>query len=335
MPTVEPFEVNDPAALEDWIRVSEESVVDLPHALTWTAVDVRDMFTNPSAYVQLRGYVCRDDEGAFVGWALMDLPLSDNTSMASVVMGVPPRLRGRGYGDALVEAMRADAQEAGRTIVMSHPSWPMGTETSPARRFAEKHGLTLRNTILHQVLDLPLDDGLLDRVVQESAQHHRGYEILSWTGACPPEWVDEFCVLRASMNQEAPTGELELEPEVFDAARLEEEDERNAARQTYSFTAVAVAPDQTLAGFTQLGAPYERPKAEQWDTLVVRAHRGHRLGMALKVANLRALRDAALPATEVNTWNATTNAPMIAINQQLGFRVVKSTGEFQGPIPAG
>ncbi len=65
----------------------------------------------------------------------------------------------------------------------------------------------------------------------------------------------------------------------------------------------------------------EPTRAYQGDTLVMPGHRGHRLGLLLKVTTLRALQDAS-PATRlVSTWNAAVNAPMITVNEVLGYHV--------------
>lgn len=333
MPSVRAFNIGDNDELSEWMRVTKASVSDEPYSLVWSVQDVRNTFEQSSSYVDTRGYVCHD-EGSLVGWALMDLPLADNTSTASMSLGVPPDLRGRGYGGLLAETMARDARAANRTIASAHASWPGDGETSPARRFAERHGLTLRNTMLHQILTLPVDDALLEKLARSTAEHHTAYTLLMWSGSCPPQWVEQYCELRGRMSVEAPSGDLEIEAEVFDPARLAEEDKRITARRQVGFTAVAVARDDTLVAFTKLVARLDETRVDQWDTLVVGDHRGHRLGLALKVANLRALTASGVPAGDVNTWNATTNAPMIAINDQLGFHAVKFTGEFQGPIPA-
>jgi len=70
----------------------------------------------------------------------------------------------------------------------------------------------------------------------------------------------------------------------------------------------------------------------QWGTLVRPEHRGHRLGMATKVHNLRLFqRDHPGPAL-LMTYNAEVNRPMIAVNEAMGFRPVQRLGEFHKGI---
>jgi len=74
---------------------------------------------------------------------------------------------------------------------------------------------------------------------------------------------------------------------------------------------------------------HESERAYQWGTLVRADHRGHRLGMAVKVANLRLLQETHPQVTTVVTYNADVNAPMVAVNDRLGFVPVQWLGELQ------
>jgi len=65
---------------------------------------------------------------------------------------------------------------------------------------------------------------------------------------------------------------------------------------------------------------HESERAYQWGTLVSPAHRGHRLGLAIKVANLRLLQRTHPQITTVVTYNADVNAHMVAVNERLGYR---------------
>ncbi|MGH9920859.1 MAG: GNAT family N-acetyltransferase, partial [Nitrososphaerales archaeon] len=86
--------------------------------------------------------------------------------------------------------------------------------------------------------------------------------------------------------------------------------------------AAAVAPDGTLVGFSEVGIPRATSLvAYQFDTVVLPDHRGHRLGLLLKVANVRALQARFRFTRRIVTTNATSNQPMIRVNEQLGFRL--------------
>jgi hypothetical protein len=54
---------------------------------------------------------------------------------------------------------------------------------------------------------------------------------------------------------------------------------------------------------------------------VLDEHRGHRLGLAVKLANLDFLARELPTAHRVITSNAAVNAPMIAVNDLMGFEI--------------
>ena len=68
---------------------------------------------------------------------------------------------------------------------------------------------------------------------------------------------------------------------------------------------------------------------EQWDTIVLPEHRGRRLGMLVKAANLIQVHRAAPDATSILTWNAEENRYMLDVNEALGFRQVLVEAAFQ------
>jgi hypothetical protein len=67
----------------------------------------------------------------------------------------------------------------------------------------------------------------------------------------------------------------------------------------------------------------------QSGTLVRRDHRGHRLGLAVKGANLVALQKGCPGRRIVNTENAGVDGPMVQINEKLGLRPVEVLADFQ------
>jgi hypothetical protein len=54
----------------------------------------------------------------------------------------------------------------------------------------------------------------------------------------------------------------------------------------------------------------------------------HRLGLAVKAVNLRAVQTARSDLRRVITQNAETNDHMVSINDRMGFRPVEVSAEF-------
>jgi RimJ/RimL family protein N-acetyltransferase len=79
--------------------------------------------------------------------------------------------------------------------------------------------------------------------------------------------------------------------------------------------------DGRLVAYTELHVPLEQPeRAQQGATLVLREHRGHRLGARVKTAVLRELAATLPQVRRISTYNAESNRPMVAVNEALGFR---------------
>jgi RimJ/RimL family protein N-acetyltransferase len=56
----------------------------------------------------------------------------------------------------------------------------------------------------------------------------------------------------------------------------------------------------------------------------------------MKLANLLAVQEQHAGVQRINTWNAEDNSPMIAVNEDLGFRVqARSTDWHRTIAPAG
>ena len=104
------------------------------------------------------------------------------------------------------------------------------------------------------------------------------------------------------MSTDEPSGGLETIVDKWDADRVRQHDERqNGSGRTLFMSVIEHVPTGSLVGYSELGRLVgDDQPAVQEDTLVVRAHRGHRLGMLLKAANTQFMIDHA-PDTPVIT----------------------------------
>jgi GNAT superfamily N-acetyltransferase len=130
------------------------------------------------------------------------------------------------------------------------------------------------------------------------------------------------------MVQEAPSGDAPLENEFWDVGRVRREEETWEAQQRVPQVSVAQAADGTLVGHTQLVFSLDSESVYQWDTLVLPEHRGHGLGLALKVFTMQEAADLLEGRRRIHTYNAASNVHMIAVNEKLGFRQASWSAEL-------
>ncbi len=328
---VDPF---DTAAVDLWwdIYAAAERADRGADSAVWTRNESRHELQQRSRTVDRRAYLARSG-GEIVGSARLALPLRDNLRTASLGVHVAPELRRRGTGSAVLTALESAAREAGRSIVTSTASWPVSAgddgEGVPGREFARRHGYALALGDVQSRLRLPLDAELLDDVGAAAAARSGDYALRSWIGNVPADVLRGWAELDAAVDTEAPTGDLDIEPASVDVAEIRSNETLIAQQNRRSFGTVALDDTGRVVAYTQLVVSGDDGNAYQWGTLVRREARGHRLGTAVKVANLRMLQQHASAVRSVYTYNAGVNEHMLTINRALGFAPSEHMGEFQ------
>jgi GNAT superfamily N-acetyltransferase len=284
-----------------------------------------------------------------VGMCSVTLPLRENTVTAGINVLVAPAFRRRGLGRQLLEYAEAVARERSRTSLDGYFELPArvvdGAEplvpaksgagglpaADPSTAFAVAGGYELEQVETSSRLALPVPPDRLVKLEAAATVHARGYSVLGWDDACPEELVDSYADLNARMSTDVPTAGLNWETEAWDAARVRRNEETLARSGVQAVVSAAVHQDTgQLVGYSVLNWRPEVPAVVlQQDTLVSGDHRGRRLGMLIKVANLRRAQARWPEARSVLTWNASENQHMLAINIALGFRPAGYEGEWQ------
>ncbi len=288
-----------------------------------------------------------------VGHGVLFLPMADNRHRADVRVVVSPKHRRRGIGTALYEPLRRRAQEEGRTTLLGDVDFaaepdagapdalrpPSGngsvSAALPGVAFARRAGLDLELVGRRSVLDLPLPDGAAERFEAEArGAAGEAYRTHTWVDEIPDAWIDQYAALEERLSMDEPNGGLDLEPEHWDATRTREVLARIAERgQGFVVTVAEHVPTGELAGMTQLVYVRDRLAfTDQESTVVLPAHRGHRLGMLVKAVNLQAHARLRPATRRIYTWNNEDNAHMLAINVALGFRPAGGSAEMQAKL---
>ncbi len=266
------------------------------------------------------------------GW--LDMPLLDNLDRADLSVHVVADERHRGHGSAMARRLEQEAFERGRTLLNGEAAWPYDAGSDgtgqAGREFARRLDYALALGDVKRILRLPVPGGLLDDLAAEAAPHHAAYTLRSWAGPVPEALLDGWAALTATLETEAPTGDLELEPEHIDAEVVREAEALIARQGRRKYNTVALDEAGAVVAYTDIATTVHEPdRAYQWGTLVRRDARGHRLGLAVKVANLRLLQDSCPELRRLTTYNAEVNARMVEVNDRLGFVPIARLGEFQ------
>jgi GNAT superfamily N-acetyltransferase len=327
-------DASDENELAEWTSVLRASDEDLwPDLIGFTLPDVRAFAQHRSTSKRFDLLAAREtDGGPILGVAMMEMPLRDNRRSAEVTVAVHPARRRRGVGTALVEAMSDHGRADGRLVLNSIVDAPLDRAADDASRFfAPMVGFEpmLSGNIRH--LTVPMRDTRMAELRAEvtRARDADDYRVLTFEAPWPADYLDDQCALFQCMSTDEPHGDDGHEEEIWDAERVGENDDLRAARGARYLIAVAqhVASGRLVA-CTELCIGAESPgQAFQMLTVVEPEHRGHRLGLAMKLANLDLLARSASDVRVVVTGNASVNAPMIAVNDMMGFEIA-SEGNF-------
>lgn len=285
-------------------------------------------------------------DGRVVARGFFETRSAPDWPVGYVSVQVLPEARGLGIGGALLERIEAGARAEGRTRLLAWvavpplggPSLPSPTGFGSVPEAAASTGFLLRRgwrlEQVERASRYPLPDGLgdLEQRVAEALERSGGdYRVRAWAGRTPPERREHLAALYTRMTTDAPSAGLEDPEDVWTVERLIEAEETDMASPRTTLTAVVEhVPSGALVGYNQLSMPAERHRpVHQEDTLVIREHRGHRLGMLLKVANLLELQRREPGHPGVLTYNAEENRPMLDVNEALGFVPIGYEGAWR------
>ncbi|HEY5787340.1 MAG TPA: GNAT family N-acetyltransferase [Microlunatus sp.] len=258
------------------------------------------------------------------------LPRRDNLHLVWGSVIVHPAHRRQGHGTALVAEIVRRAEEAGRTTI-----W-LGTAEDDlgSRAFLEANGFhyashdARRKQVLAEV-----DTAAVDARHAKAVEAAADYVIERLEPPYTDELLEQLVEVTAAIN-DAPMGDLTFEDEVFDVARLQDIEKAREGRGDRIYR-LAARHRQTgvIGGHTVVVVNPLRPEhAGQGDTAVHRDHRGHRLGLLLKIEMMRLLAETEPQITEITTWNNADNSYMIDVNEAIGYRLSRVFAMYERTV---
>lgn len=319
---------DDRAAMDAWfallVRCHAHDAPELPPPCP---VEHANRFSWPG--YTLHAWIVRDGADV-VAAAHLTLPQRDNLHYGFCGLSVAPTHRRRGLGSALLGRVVEQARAAGRSQIA------LGTGARPGRpapgsSFLRRAGARLAMVEKRRRLVLPPAAAPTLRDLEAAVRRRSSaYRLVQWTGPTPPRWRADLAPLVAAMSTDAPLGDLAAGPKQWDADRIAERDAAAVRSGVRSVVTAAQAADGHLVAYTEASTCVVQDGfAAQGDTLVARAHRGHRLGLRIKLANLDLLVRTHPEVHAVDTFNADDNRWMIAVNEAMGFVPIEEIEDWE------
>lgn len=320
------------------------AMVDLANEICVVDASTHDLYEQPEemlprwldrADATYRGYIAR--RGAdIVGAAYLKTSNEAGSTTAEADLMVVPPHRESGVAQALLTRVEDEARLLGRTLLQVwtlHPATRSDRMLTPATGHGKvaatelsdlyaANGFMMEQVERTSTLALDGDLSLAERMLAEAtAFAGDGYRVISWTLPTPEHLREGYGYVMSRMATDVPSGDLVFEEEKWDAARVVRHDKVIAdAGQLLSVVAVEHVPSGRVVAFNELViGPDRSGVTHQYGTLVVKEHRGKRLGTIVKCANLLRWREIAPQSPKICTFNAEENRPMLDINEVIGF----------------
>jgi GNAT superfamily N-acetyltransferase len=236
-----------------------------------------------------------------------DLVVLGEVSVAAVARVVLPRLH-------------AVAVEVQKTVLIANTSDPR-VRGLFGRMGAEEALAGVENRLSLTTLDW----GMVAQWDQAGRSRNPA-TALRFVEEIPEDVLERFCRVYTEVENQQPLGSLDVNAILTTPETLRQREATLRQMGRTRITAFTVEADGAISGLTEMVYnPGRETMIAQLLTGVQEAYRRRGLGKWLKAAMLLYIRDRYPAVTVVTTDNATTNAPMLSINERLGFRVYKES----------
>ena len=254
-----------------------------------------------------------------LGVLVLDKPTRDNLHLVWAQITVHPDHRRRGHGSVIMNEALRRTREAGRnTIWVSTAEDDQGARTFvEGFRFCYASHDARRRQVLANV-----DQSEVQRLWTQAQTAASDYCLERLRPPIADEVLNELVDVTAAIN-DAPMGDLTYEDEKFDLRRLRDNETALARRGNCVYRVIARHRDTgEIGGHTMVVThPLQPEVGGQADTAVARRHRGHRLGLLLKIDMMHWLAEVEPQLKIIETWNNVDNNFMINVNKALGYRL--------------
>ncbi len=254
------------------------------------------------------------------------MPGDDNPHLMQVSLAVHPDYRRQGIGRRLLGIAVEEAQRRNRSLIIDQTYSTVPAGEHFARRTGARRGL---EAAINQLVIAEVDR---DRIKGWLASAPTAtFELSFLEGPYPEEIVPAMVDLINVMQNDQPRDNLEMEDMHMTPEFLREMEKMQLATGGKRWT--VIVRDRSsgdFAGYSEITWHPNRPQiVNQQGTGVFPRFRGHGIGRWLKAAMIERILMERPEVQYIRTGNANSNAPMLRINQEMGFHTYYSLCVWQ------
>jgi len=284
------------------------------------------MFYDVNAYIVIR----KDEPTEAIGWLRCTFMKDDspsypgNEDICQIHLIILDKYRQIGIARKLLAIAYEQALEHNRTQFT-------GTLLNAAAReflrdIGGKEALAFQNSCFNMK---DVDWNLMEQWVNEGPRRAPTSN-LEFHLSIPDSILEDYCNVYTEVLNQAPRDELTIGDDVFTPEKWKKLESQARKTGITWITAIVKEQDGDIAGLTEVIYESSTPTIMHQElTGVQEKYRGRGLGKWLKGVMLLKIRNEYSAVELVSTSNATSNEPMLAINEKMGFRVKHETYMFQ------